>query len=284
MIYLVYALLCLIWGSTWVVIKIGLDDAPPFWLAAFRFIIGALVMILVARFRGDRLPKRFSELRKLAFPGIFIYGGSYLLVYWSEVYVDSSLTAVLYSSLPFFVAGFSIAIIPAEKLKLTGWVGLLLGFLGLLFIFHDSFNRSELIFKGSLLALGGAAGSAFGTVYIKAYLKEYSITLLSAVQMTVGALIILTAAVIFEPISDFKVTAKSVLSISYLAVFGTIGAFLGYYWLLKKIKAIHVSLIAFVTPLVALGFGNLIRGEAFSPTTGLGTALILGGILLVVRK
>jgi len=284
MIYLVYVILCLIWGSTWVAIKIGLDDAPPFWLASFRFLIGALVMIAVSRIKGDRFPRDMKELGKVAFPGIFMYGASYILVYSSEVYIDSALTAVIFASFPFFIAGFSIAMIPDERLKLTGWLGLIVGFLGIVLIFRDSLMQSEFIFWGALLALLAAVSSAFGTVYIKAYLKEYEITLMSAVQMTVGALIILAAALVFESLGDFRITSKSVFSVLYLALFGTIAAFLGYYWLLKKIKAIHVSLIAFITPLAALGLGNLIRGEAFSLITAFGTALILGGILLVIKK
>lgn len=284
MIWIVYSILCLIWGSTWIAIKFGLDDAPPFWLASFRFLLAALILFIANRFQGSRYPSNPRELARLAIPGIFMFGLSYLFVYWSEVHIDSALTSVLFASFPFFVAAFSVMMIPEERLGKIGWIGLVIGFSGIILIFYESLAEASFVLAGSVLAIGGAASSAFGTVYIRAKLRKYDISMAISLQMTIGAVIITLAAFIFEPIGTFNFTAKSVCSVLYLALVGTVGAFLGYYWLLKRIKTIHVSLIAFITPILAILIGNLLRGEILGTYATIGTVLILGGILLIFKR
>lgn len=284
MVYFVYALLCLIWGSTWLAIKIGLDDASPFWSAAWRFIIAAILMIAINRFRGDRFPRDWREILRIAFPGLFLYGASYLLVYWAEVYIDSALTAVIYASMPFFVAALGVLMIPEEKLSSTGWLGLVIGFAGILLVFRESLGRTHFILFGTIISVLASLGSAYGTVYVRKYLRKYPIAMMASLQMTLGALVLLLMAILFEPIEHFKVTGKSVVSLLYLITFGTVVAFSGYYWLLKKITAITVSLISFVTPILAILLGVFFRQESFAWPVALGTILILGGILLVIKK
>ncbi len=284
MTYFIYTVLCLIWGSTWLAIKIGLEDSPPFWSSGLRFVIAGGLMFIINRFRNIQYPKGFGEIFKVALPGFFMYGFSYMLVYRAEVYISSSLTAFLFASFPFFVAGFSLFMLKEERLKPIGWVGLMIGFLGIFLVFYDSLAQSSFVTMGVFLAILGAAVASFGTVYIRAYLREYPIALLVELQMLAGAVLIVIMALIFEPISSFKITTNSISALLYLAVFGSIIAFLGYYWLLKKIEAIKVAQIAFITPFVAFALGYLVRFETFNFFTIIGSLLIIGGVIMVVRK
>ncbi len=284
MAYFIYTLLCLIWGSTWLAIKIGLDDASPFWSAAWRFIIAALLMIAINHFRGEKYPRDRREILRIAFPGLFLYGASYLLVYWAEVYIDSALTAVIYASMPFFVAALGVMMIPEEKLSRVGWLGLVIGFAGILLVFRESLGRTHFILFGTIISGLASLGSAYGSVYIRKYLRQYSISMMASLQMTLGALMLLLTALLFEPFDQFKITGKSVFSLLYLIIFGTVVAFSGYYWLLKRIKVVTVSLIAFITPILAILLGVFFRQETFTWPVALGTILILGGILLVIKK
>ncbi len=234
MVYLVYALLCLIWGSTWLAIKIGLDDAPPFWLASLRFLIASVILLVINAFRRVKFPDNLREWIKIGIPGLFMYAGSYLMVYWSEVYIDSALTAVVYASMPFFVASYSVVMIPEERLKPIGWLGLIVGFAGIILIFNDVLRQADFMFWGAFLSLLGSSASAFGSVYIRARLKEYDIPLMASIQMSIGTVIIICAALLFESLSDFVISQKTVFSVGYLTLFGTIGACLGYYWLLNR--------------------------------------------------
>ena len=284
MAILIYTLLCLIWGSTWMAIKVGLEDSPPLWSAGLRFVIAGLMVLVISRFRSAKFPRSWKELGKVAIPGIFMYGLSYMLVYRSEVYIDSALTAVLFASFPFFVAGISHFMLREESLNLWGWVGLVIGFLGTAVVSYDSLLQSRFVFVGTLLVLLSAAASAYGTVYIRARLKQYDIAVMASIQMILGALIIVLTAFIFEPLNAFRITFKSVTALFYLAVFGTVVAFLGYYWLLKRLRAIIVSQIGFITPIIALILGYFFMSERLSFRAGIGSLLILAGVFLVVRR
>ena len=117
MTYFIYVLICLIWGSTWIAIKIGLSQAPPFYTSSLRFLLSVIILATIVALKKYPYPKGFKNLFLMGIPGLFMYGISYALVYFSEMYIDSSLAAVLFGSFPFFVALFSIKILKAEKLN-----------------------------------------------------------------------------------------------------------------------------------------------------------------------
>lgn len=284
MVYFIYTVLSLIWGSTWLVIKIGLEDSPPLWSSGLRFAIAGGLIFIYNRIRRIQYPGKFSEIIKIAFPGFFMYGLSYMFVYLAEVYVSSSLTAFLFSSFPFFVAGFSLFMLKDERLGLIGWAGLMIGFAGIFFVLFDSLAQSAFVTVGVILAVLGAVAAAYGTTYIRAKLREYPISLMVEIQMLAGVLLIFVLALIFEPIGSFKITTRSVSALLYLAVFGSFFAFLGYYWLLKRIEAVKVAQVAFINPFVAFALGYLVRYETFNFFTIIGSMLIIVGVIMVVRK
>jgi drug/metabolite transporter (DMT)-like permease len=284
MIYFIYILLCLIWGSTWLAIKIGLADSPAFWSAGIRFLLASIIIFMINIWRRKKYPRALDEIWRILLPGIFMYAVSYMLVYKAEQLIDSSLTAVLFTSFPFMVAGFAILMLREEKLSLSGWLGLSLGLAGTVAIFYDSLVQSKFIFLGSALALAGSAASAYGTVYVRAHLIKYDIAVIASMQMTLGAIIMIAAALIFEPLESFEITSKSVGALLYLSTFGTVVAFLGYYRLLQKMKAITVSQITFITPLIAVILGYIFLAEKMTVMTAAGAVLVLAGVAMVIRK
>ncbi len=284
MIKLIYIFLCLIWGSTWLAIKLGLDDAPPLWSAGIRFLIAGLILIIINWFRKVTYPKSIKEIVRISLPGLIIYAFPYMMVYHAEQHISSALTAVLFASFPFFVAGYSIFLLKSEKPNIYAWLGLLIGFSGVVVVFYDSLVTSEFIFLGAVLVVLSAAMSALGTMVLRVWYNNEDFTLMVCLQTLAGAVMTIAAAIIFEPISLFKITFQSVGALLYLTVFGSVLAFTGYYWLLKKIKVISLSLIAFITPIIAIGLGYLLLSETLSAFTAFGSVLILGGIILVIKK
>ena len=265
-------------------IKVGLQDAPPLVTAAFRFIVASAILVAIALVRRYRFPTDFRTLMRLGYPGLYMYGLSYALVYFAEGYIDSSLTSVLFGSFPFFVALLSWLRYRTEKLNLTAWGGMLVGFSGVVLISLHSLHMSGNLFLGTLLAVGGAFCAAFGIVIHKQFHSEGNIVISACVQMVFGGVPLFLAAMIFESWSDFNWSLTTLGSIVYLAVFGTVVAFLGYYWLLKRTGAVTVSLIAFVTPLVAIVIGTVFGDEQMTALTIAGTVLVLSGIVLVIRR
>ncbi len=284
MVIFTYILLCLIWGSTWIAIKIGLSDAPPLITAAVRFAIASGILASISIVRKYQYPTEMRKILRLGYPGLYMYGASYALVYIAEQYIDSALTAVLFGAFPFFVAIITWVRYRTERLGLLAWIGMIVGFAGVVLISLDSLGTSNDLFLGVVLAVVAPFAAAWGVVIHKHYFSQENIVVAANVQMVFGGIPLILGAVIFESWADFNVTPQSVGSIAYLATFGTVVTFLGYYWLLRRIKLTTVSLIAFATPLVAIFIGVILADEHMTPLIILGTVLILSGIFLVIKK
>jgi drug/metabolite transporter (DMT)-like permease len=281
---LLYIILCLIWGSTWLAIRIGLEGAPPFWAASFRFILAVCILAVIVKFKKLKYPTNLRDMLKLSLPGLFMYGISYASVYWGEVYINSATAAVLFGSYPFFVALLSHLNLEHEQVKTITWLGLLVGFLGVVLISYDNLQTSTHLFFGSVLTIIGSFTSAYGLVLHKKFHSQHNIFVAATVQMFAGCVFLIVIAYLFENITDFVVSKSSIGAIFYLAILGTVIAFLGYYWLLKHTRAVTVSLIGFVTPLIAIVVGQVVAHETLSALIYIGSAMILSGIVLVVRK
>lgn len=278
-----YILLCLAWGSTWLAIKIGLSQAPPIMTAVLRFVIAITVLSAIGLVRKIPYPRDVRTLLSLAWPGLFMYGLSYAFVYLAELYIDSATAAVLFGAFPFFVAALSWLLYRSEKLTVLGWLGMLIGFAGVVLISYDSLRVSSQLFAGSLLAVAAPLAAAYGIVVHKQHHTGQNIVAAVNVQMIAGASMLMVWSLLFENVTDFSVTPEAVGSICYLALFGTVFTFLAYYWLVARLPVVSVSLIAFITPLVAVLIGVLVADERLTVLLAIGTLLILGGVFLVVR-
>jgi len=281
---LVYIIICLIWGSTWLAIKIGLSQAPPFTTAALRFILAASTLTGISLARGYRYPSDLRHLLRLAYPGFYMYGLSYALVYLGQQHVNSATAAVLFASFPFFVAAFAWLKYRSEKLSPIAWLGMVLGFLGVVVISYDSLQTSDNLFVGTIFVAAAAMASAYGVVIHKHRFSDVNIVVAANVQMIFGGLFLVAGALLLESWSDFNVSLAAIGSIVYLALLGTVVTFLGYYYLLKRARVTVVSLIAFITPLLAILVGVLVAGETLSTMIFAGAVMILGGVLLVIRR
>jgi len=239
---------------------------------------------VIVKLKKLKYPASLKELVVLGYPGLFMYGVSYACVYFAETRINSATTAVLFGSFPFFTAVISNIMIREDKLRGVAWIGMAIGFLGVVLISYDSLQTSRDLFIGSVLTLAGSLASAYGLVVHKKHHSQGSIYVAATVQMGFGGLLLAPAALIFERWSDFVLTPASIGSTLYLAIFGSVIAFLGYYWLLTHTRAVTVSLIAFITPLVAIFIGELVAHESLSIYVYLGTAMILSGIAIVTRK
>ncbi len=278
------ALLCLIWGSTWLGIKIGLEDSPPFLSAGFRFLIATSFLFIWAKFRGIKFSFYKDQLIKILIPGFFLYYLSYSLVYWGEQYINSGLTAVLFATFPFFVAIYATLLLKDEKLTPNKLLGLLIGFCGIILIFWDSLSFSgENVFLGMSGIILSAACSAYASVRVKRDLHSVEPIVISTYQMGLGTILLLGSGFLFENLCDFKITSKSIGALLYLSFLGSALAFVTYYWLLKKIEVTKLSLITFITPIVALILGWLILDEILTIYLLFGTILVIFGIWLVTR-
>lgn len=274
-------LLCVIWGLTWGAIKVGLSDLPPFLSAGVRFTMASALLWPAVLWRKTALPKNWNEYRKILLPGFFLYGISYACVYWGEQYISSGLTAILFSSLPFLVALLAHYLLPDEKMTYLKLTGLVVGFSGIVVVFYGGLHFGEKSYFGMLALLISSLATGYANVLIKRDLHHVDPIMITALQMSLGAVLLLAAGMGQESWHNFRLTPKAMGSLLYLSIFGSAIAFSLYFYLIKKTEATKISLIAFVTPLVALVAGHLILNESITGRLAAGSFLVLIGILLV---
>lgn len=284
LIAVVYASMCLIWGSTWIMIKLGLRGAPPMTAVAVRFILAALLVFFIIAVRRRRIPRTRGFLALSLFLGVVHFAVPYVLVYWGEQHISSGLTAVLYSTMPICVALMARVFI-GDPLAPRKVAGILVGFAGVWVIFSDSVR-----FGGATAAAGMAAvlGSVFcsslSTVVVKKYASGYDPFVMLALPFTIGGLAVGSAALWVEGSNPFRFDALTWTTVVYLAVLGSVVAFSFYFWIIKRIDVTVLSYQTFVIPVIALVIGWIFLRETVTIRVVSGAALILAGIGLATLR
>jgi drug/metabolite transporter (DMT)-like permease len=280
----VFILLCLIWGSTWIFIKIGLQDAPPLLSAGARFFVASLLLYPFMRLKGLKIPKDWKILSIMLYTGLFAVSVVYGLVYWSEQYIPAGLAAVLFSTFPFFVILFSHFMIADDRLSVKKITGSVVGFAGVAVIFMDSLKiENSMALLGTLAVVLSAFFAAVSNVVIKRNSKSLDPVVLTVVQMICGTISLLILGLVFENLNDFRITFKSMGSLVYLALMGSCVAFISYYWLISKIKVTTAALIVFIIPIVALFLDWIVLEQALNWRVFAGSGLVVGGIGVASR-
>ena len=285
-VILAFAALCVIWSSTWLAIKVGLEDLPPMSFAGIRFAIAVLVLLGVSVGRVKLLPSRRSDWPLLAGTGLLMFAINYGLLFWGELHVSSGLAAVLQANIP--VAGMLFAhwLLPDEPLRWQRLAGALLAMIGVAVICEKLFDRGGLLaFWGGLGIVFGGSGAALSNVLLKRRALELAPAMIAAWQMIFGALPLLALGLIVEgsPLR-FHWTGRAWFCLLYLAVIGSALTFLLLYWLLPRMPVNHLQTISLITPPGAVGFGWLLGGEQFSLSSLFGGALVLAGVWMIFRK
>ena len=283
-VLLLTALLCLIWGSTWVVIKNGLEDLPPLGSAAARFTLAAGAMSVLCALFAAREGGARPTLALTLVLGSLNFAASYGIVYWTEARLPSALVSVLWAVYPLLQAVVGHLFLPGERLAPAQGLGFGLGFLGVAALFATDLRGlgPEAIPAGAVLLLSPLV-SAIGTTFVKKHGAGTSSMLLNRNAMWVGAAVLWTAALALERGASYRWTGMALFSLGYLALFGTVTAFGLYFWLLRHTPANRMSVIAYVTPAVALSLGLVVRHEPIGPWTLAGLGAILAGVFLVHR-
>jgi drug/metabolite transporter (DMT)-like permease len=279
-IILVYVLLCLIWGSTWLAIRLGLDSLTPFISSGFRFILASLIIILFMKFRRLTVQLDKTSVILYIILTFFSYAVPFGLVYWGEQFVPSGLAAVLFAVYPFFIVIFSYFAMPQEKIGALKSIGLVAGFAGIVVIFSDQIGGDMSAYVLGMIAIVLSATMQAGVaVTIKKFGHHLNPLSMNFFPMLASGIFLLITGLLTENLSSLKFDSNAVLSVTYLALFGSVVTFTSYYWLLKHVNIVLLSLIAFITPVIALLLGWIISGEILMKHQVAGSGLVLAGLL-----
>jgi len=276
--------LCVIWGSTWLAIKVGLRDLPPISFAGIRFALAAVILLAIVAARGLRLPWATRDWRLLLWTGILSITVNYALVFWAELHISSGLAAVLNATIPLFGLPLAHRMLAAEPMTPPKVTGVVLGVLGTAVVFGSELggNTTMAAWAGAGVLVASLAGAQAG-VLVKARGTHLDPAVLAGVQMTFGAIPLLIGGALLEgnPLR-LAWTPAAVGSLAYLTVIGSVVAFLTYYWLIRHMEVTRVLLIPLITPLVAVGLGYGFLGEPVTWGAALGGTAILSGVALAV--
>jgi drug/metabolite transporter (DMT)-like permease len=277
-----YLVVCVFWGSTYLAIKIGVTELPPFLFAGLRFLIAGLLLFAIARALGDRLPRR-SDWATLAIVGVLLLAGGNAFVVWSEQYVGSGIASVFVVTVAIWTALFD-AIIPGGQSELTWRIiaGLLLGFFGTVLLVGATPAEILAADKRGPIALTLASASwALGTVYAKRHPTHASPYMGAASQMIVGGATVALIGTALGEWPAWHLSARGVGAIAYLVVFGSILGYSAYSYALRHASATVVGTYAYVNPVIAVLLGWLLLREPVVGRTFIAMAMILTGVIWI---
>lgn len=279
-IILAYILICLLWGSTWLAIRLGLDSLTPVFSAGLRFTLASIFVFAIMKIKKIQLQTDSLSIKLYFILGFFSFVIPFGLVYWAELFIPSGLASIIFAVMPFFVILFSVAAIKEQTILPVQVFGVILGFVGIVVIFsEDLFLDLSRDFWGMGAVLLSSIMQAGIAVTMKKYGKHLNPLSMNFLPLLLAGITMILLGVVFENQSSSKFDIKAVLSVGYLAFFGTVLTFTTYYWLMKKINIVLLSISTFVTPIIAVILGWAILGEKFTSQILAGSSLVLVGIL-----
>lgn len=275
-----YLFISLLWGSTWLAIRIGLESLTPMFSAGLRFFIASIIILIVMKFQGVTLQKDLLSFKLYLVMGFFSFVIPFGLVYWAEQYIASGLASVLFAFFPFMVIIFSRIAFTNQKIGVYKIIGVALAFTGIVIIFSKDITMdltNDVL--GIAAVLVSATMQAAVTVTIKKYGKQLNPLSMNLIPLFIAGVIMLTVGLTLEDSSSLVFDNNAIFSILYLALFGTVFTFTTYYWLMKQINVVILSLTSFITPIIAVFLGWIILDERLSSLHLIGSTLVLIGIL-----
>ena len=272
--YAAFAGMCLIWGTTFLAIRIGSEAVPPLWGASLRLTLAAILNLIVALLTRARWP-RGSALRGIALFGFLNLGLNFALLYWGEQAVPSGIAAVFYATVPLTTAFFA-ALLGVHPLERTHLIAAVVGLLGVAVIFSSELRWGT---PGvSLLVVFTAATVASLAGVILKRVPPHSSFVVNAIGAAIGACVCFAASLFLRETHQLPRGMAAWGPILYLTIAGNLGAYILYTWLLSQWKVTTVSVGALIIPVLAVIVGALVRREAPAPGAYLGAVLVLLGV------
>jgi drug/metabolite transporter (DMT)-like permease len=279
--YVAFLTICVVWGTTYLAIRVALETVPVFLVAGLRWFAAGVSLTAILLATGRRLPGR--ELwGPILLLGILMNVLGNGFVVWGELYVPSGLTAVVIATVPFWSLGIEAFLPGGEKVSIRGLAGLVLGFIGMIVLVWPD------------LTLGGGSGRAFvlgvlgiqiacaawaaGTSYSKRHRLGQDPFASSALQMTFSGVILMAFATAHGDWASLSFTTRTLAAMVYLTFAGSLITYTAYLYAVKYLPLSTVSLYAYINPILAVALGTLILDEPFSVRIVIAAAMVLGGM------
>lgn len=282
--WMAWIVICLVWGTTYLAIKVALEGFPPFVMGGLRSVTAGIILGVVVKARGHTLPDR-SQWSRLVILGLFMVCIANGGVVYGELYIPTGLTAVLIATTPFWMVGVDAVLRDGKQLFARQWTGLLVGFAGIVLLVWPD------IFSGGGLKRGFAVGIvavqlsclswAIGSAYSRRTIQPRDVLSSSAALMFFGGLWMLLIATLTNEWPGLHLTGRSLAAVLWLTVAGSVVAFTAYSYALQHLDVAIVSLYTYINPVIAVALGVIVLGEPFSARMLFAAGVILVGMVIV---
>jgi drug/metabolite transporter (DMT)-like permease len=283
--YAAWVAVCVLWGTTYLAIRIGLETIPPLLMAGIRWIVAGTILLVLLRARGERVPP-FRTWGTLLILGLLLPGVGNGGVVWAEQTVSSGVTAVLVATLPFWMAGLEWLRPAGERLTWRRVAGLLVGFAGIVALVWSDVEvaHGPSVLTGVVAAQLACVGWAVGSMYSRHHAANQNVLMTAAFEMLFGGVILLGAGALHHEWPRLAFTPRTAGALGYLIVAGSIGGYTAYAYALKHLPVSVVSLYAYANPVIAVVLGTVVLGEPFTRQMGAAAAVVMTGMWLVQRR
>jgi drug/metabolite transporter (DMT)-like permease len=287
-VLLAFAIIYFVWGSTYLAIRIGVAEVPPFLLASIRFLIAGLVLYAWMRAKGTPSPP-LREWGGAILLAVLFFVLDYGLVFWAERRVPSGITAVMMATIPVFMTLSEILIMKTQRLTVRLVFALLMGIAGVSVLISRSmcFGDAPIDTAGAIALIIASISWSVGSAITRKVPLPSEKAMSSGAQMFAGGVLLTITAALLGEFRGFHVqavSAKAWLALGYLIVAGSIIAFTAYVWLIHQESPTKVGTYAYVNPVVAVLLGYFFGGEAIGPRTILGAALVLVSVVVITTS
>jgi drug/metabolite transporter (DMT)-like permease len=282
--YLALGAVCILWGTTYLALRVGVTQFPPFLFSSIRFLMAGPILVVIMLVLGKRIPTG-KVLRDQAVGGLLMCTLGVSIVGWAEVNVSSGVAAVICSMMPIWTILINLFANKEERPTPLIIFGLLLGLSGILLIFSEHliefYNPA---YTNSIIAIFLANLSwAIGTVWMKKRSNGTNPFMNAGLQMLFGGIFLIPLSLLFDDYATIKWTTEIVFSLSYLMLIGSVAAYACYFYAIGKLPMTIVSLYAYVNPVIAVILGWVILNEKLNARILIAIVVTLLGIYLVNR-
>jgi drug/metabolite transporter (DMT)-like permease len=285
--YFAWVTVCLVWGTTYLAIRIALRTIPPLLMGGMRYLTAGAVLATMLALRGNRLPGP-GAWPSLALLGLLLIGLGNGGVVWAEQTVTSGLTAVLVATSPFWMVGLDAMMSHGDRLTPRRIVGLIVGFSGIVMLVWPELQvatERRAFLSGVVAAQIACIGWAIGSTYARrrghTAARDENVLATAAFEMLFGGMFLLLAGLVRGEAAWLTFTPRTMAALAYLTVFGSIAGFTAYAYALKHLPVATVSLYAYVNPVIAVVLGTVLLKEPFNLRMGVAAAVVLAGTAIV---
>jgi len=281
--YIAFLTVCVLWGTTYLGIRIALETIPPGLVGGIRYTIAGILLAGILAARGERIPApaTWGGLALIGLLTVCIGNGG---VIWAEQSVPSGVAAVMVATVPFWMIGVETLRGDSDPISLRLVLGLLVGFAGILLLVWQDIvgGASAREFLVGVIALQLACiGWAIGSTLSRRHARDENVLMAAALQMLFGGIFMLAAGTLHDEWRHLAFNAQTIAAETYLTVFGSIVGYSAYTYALKYLPTATVSLYAYANPVIAVVLGAVLLGEPFSVRVVMATLMVLGGSALV---